>query len=65
MTRRIDLWRARPCTKIGYRTQVDALIALKAQEIRATQGDLESVPLRAYRCGGPCWRWHLTRRARR
>ena len=49
------------CGKIGYRTQVDALIALKAQEIRAAFGAIPLGPLRAYRCGEPCWRWHLTK----
>lgn len=52
-----------PCVKIGYRTQVDALIAMKALEIRA--GRIEgSVPIRAYRCPAPCWRWHLTSKAK-
>ena len=53
----------RVCQKIKYDSMVDALLALKALEIRAA-GVEAPVPVRIYRCKAPCWRWHVTSRPR-
>jgi hypothetical protein len=52
------------CPKIGYRTKVDALIAMSRLEVKVTLGERPSAPVRAYACGRPCWRWHLTSKAK-
>lgn len=52
------------CGKVPYATKVDALIALKSGEVRATTGQADHAPKSVYRCRR-CSRWHLTSRAGR
>ena len=54
------------CQKLRYLSQVDALVALKAMELRIAAASVSSVeirggyaPVRAYRCFDCTW-WHLT-----
>ena len=52
------------CAKIKYASKVDALIALKAMELRVGAGHSTYAPVRAYRCRRGCQRWHLTSQER-
>lgn len=54
----------RRCVKIAYATQVDALIAMKAGEVRAHVIPGAYPPVAAYACRY-CFRWHITSQAQR
>lgn len=47
------------CEKIAYATNVEALLAMSALELKATAGKRPYAPTRAYQCLR-CRRWHLT-----